>query len=80
MPLCHKINTTNRNLSIRLFGKPAPIPEPKTLKEALDKLGAPSEKKPTVVFDAGIATKENLAYLREEGYSYIVASRSRSCE
>ena len=59
---------------------PGNISEPKTLKEALNKLETPSEKKPTVVFDAGIATKENLAYLREEGYSYIVASRSRSCE
>lgn len=33
--------------------------------------------KPTVVMDAGIATADNLALLKKEGFSYIVVSRSR---
>jgi transposase len=33
--------------------------------------------KPTVVIDAGIATKDNLALLKEEGFSYLVVSRSK---
>ena len=33
--------------------------------------------KPTVVVDAGIASKDNIDLLKEEGFSYIVVSRSR---
>jgi len=33
--------------------------------------------KPTVVMDAGIATKENIALLNANGFSYIVVSRSK---
>ncbi|MGA8164216.1 MAG: hypothetical protein WB791_04225 [Waddliaceae bacterium] len=32
------------------------------------------------LLDAGIATEENLEYLRKERYKYIVASKTRSCE
>lgn len=32
---------------------------------------------PTVVLDAGIATEENIAWLREHGYHYVVVSRKR---
>jgi len=31
-----------------------------------------------VVADAGMLSEENLSYLEEEGYSYIVRSRTRS--
>jgi len=31
-----------------------------------------------IIIDAGIATEENLKYLREEGYTYIVVSRKRN--
>jgi len=34
-------------------------------------------EKPTVVIDAGIATEDNLANLKSEGFSYIVVSRSK---
>jgi transposase len=36
--------------------------------------------KPTVVLDAGIATKDNVDLLKEEGFSYIVVSRSNPDE
>jgi len=36
--------------------------------------------KPTIVMDRGIATKENINYLRENGYSYIVARREDESE
>ena len=32
-------------------------------------------KKPTVILDAGIATEENIAWLRERGYGWICVSR-----
>lgn len=56
------------------------ISEPKTLVSMLDKLNAEekSEKKRTVVVDAGIATEENLKMLRERGYDYVCVSRSRA--
>jgi len=52
--------------------------EPKTLAEMVDKLTATdSEHTPTVVLDAGIATEENIAWLVDNGYRYIVVSRRR---
>ena len=35
------------------------------------------DQKPTVVMDAGIATKDNLALIVEKGYKYICISRSK---
>ncbi len=35
---------------------------------------------PTIVMDAGIASEENVAWLQEKGYPYIVASRKRHLE
>ena len=49
--------------------------EPATLKEMLSGLGAPPGA--TVVMDAGIATEANLAWLRAQGYHYVVVSRLR---
>ena len=49
--------------------------EPATLKDMLTGLGAPSGA--TVVMDAGIATEANLAWLRAQGYHYVVVSRLR---
>ena len=52
--------------------------EPATLKQMLQRLAlAPGAVAPTVVLDAGIATEENLAWLREQGYRYLVVSRER---
>jgi transposase len=40
--------------------------------ESLNATVAPQDEKPLVVVDAGIATAENLALLREHGFSYLV--------
>ncbi len=52
--------------------------EPKTLKTMLDALTLTTEPKSSiVVLDAGIATQENLDWLKENAYHYIVVSRER---
>jgi transposase len=54
------------------------VSEPKTLETMMEHLSpAPGAVPPTVVLDAGIATEENLAWLRERGYRYLVVSRER---
>ena len=59
---------------------PGNISEPKTLEKALSEISQEKEPHPIVVVDGGIATKDNLNYLKESGYRYIVASRSRSVD
>lgn len=59
---------------------PGNISEPSTLKAVLEQLESKSNQRSVVVLDGGIATEDNLEYLRNNGYSYIVASRSKSCE
>jgi hypothetical protein len=49
--------------------------EPQTLQDMLTGLTAP--KGAAVVMDAGIATEENLAWLKANGYHYLVVSRKR---
>ena len=54
------------------------VSEPKTLEKMLGHLAlAPGAVAPTVVLDAGIATEENLAWLTEHNYRYLVVSRER---
>ena len=54
------------------------VSEPATLKQMLQRLAlAPGAAVPTVVLDAGMATEANLAWLREQGYCYLVVSRER---
>lgn len=54
------------------------ISEPKTLAQMLGKLtSGHSDKAPTVVLDAGIATEENIAWLVQNRYRYLVVSRKR---
>jgi transposase len=54
------------------------VSEPKTLEKMLGHLAPePGAVAPTVVLDAGIATEENLAWLTEQGYPYLVVSRER---
>ncbi len=36
--------------------------------------------KPTVVMDAGIATEDNIAWLRQHQYPYLIVSRKRHCQ
>lgn len=59
---------------------PGNVSEAKTLETALSRLLHHPHQKPTIVFDAGIASEENLLYLRQNGYSYIVASKRRSVD
>lgn len=55
------------------------VSEPGTLEKMLRKL-APEEASPTVVLDAGIATEENIRWLVENHYRYLVVSRKRRRE
>jgi transposase len=59
------------------------ISEPSTLREVITELEPDSKRdrslfdsKPVVVLDAGVATEENLEYLRNTGFDYICVSRS----
>ena len=54
---------------------PGNISEPKTLKSML--LSLEASKNATVVMDAGFATEENISWLKEQGYQYIVVSRKK---
>lgn len=56
------------------------ISEPSTLAATLESLSANTSAgsgKPTVVIDAGIATEENLALLKEKQYDYLCVTRSK---
>ena len=57
---------------------PGNASEPKTLAKMIKQL-TPEEHKqaPTVVLDAGIATEDNIAWLVEHHYRYVVVSRKR---
>jgi transposase len=58
---------------------PGNVSEPKSLKEAIEALSSAENLfKPTIVMDAGIATEENLQWLREHGYTYIVSARQKT--
>jgi len=53
------------------------VSEPKTLAALLARLSRSRGRSgATVVLDAGLATEENIAWLREQGYRYLVVSRS----
>lgn len=59
------------------------VTESETLAEmihGLEKDGASTGPKPTVVMDAGIATEDNIAWLREHQYPYLVVSRKKHRE
>jgi len=59
------------------------VSEPITLAEMLRDLErghAFVAQKPTVVMDAGIATEDNIAWLKEHQYPYLVVSRKRHRE
>jgi transposase len=52
------------------------VSEPSTLAEMVGKLlDADAAQAPTVVLDAGIASEDNIAWLVEHGYRYLVVSR-----
>jgi transposase len=57
------------------------ISEPGTLAGMIGKLASGfTERTPTVVLDAGIASEENIAWLVQNGYRYLVVSRKRHRE
>ncbi|MCP3888078.1 MAG: IS1634 family transposase [Desulfobulbaceae bacterium] len=59
------------------------VNEPKTLSEMIHDLeigGSFTDKKPTVVMDAGIATEDNITWLKEHHYPYLVVSRKKHRE
>ena len=57
---------------------PGNISEPATLQAAIKSLDDSSLLKPIIVLDAGIATEENLQWLRDHGYQYIVSARQKA--
>jgi transposase len=55
---------------------PGNASEPKTLEQMIKGLSIHhSLFKPTIILDAGIATKDNLTWLRRNGYTYVVSAR-----
>jgi hypothetical protein len=66
-----------RRFSVRYQVFPGNASEPTTLSLMLDGLQGknPLTVKPVVSMDAGIANAENIAWLIEQGYQYLVVSR-----
>ncbi len=54
---------------------PGNVKESSTLEGMLTRLSAPRDA--LVVMDAGVATEDNVAWLRDNGYRYLVVSRER---
>lgn len=53
--------------------------EPKTLQTMINSLDAhQSLFKPTIILDAGIATEDNITWLRQNGYTYVVSARQNA--
>jgi len=67
-------------LSSQVF--PGNASEPKTLELMLDglqeKKPCPQAIKPVIIMDAGIASQDNIDWLTERGYYYLVVSREQS--
>ena len=58
---------------------PGNVSEPGTLQKVLSSLFVPTQTKPLIVIDAGIATEENLIWLKDH-YDYIVVSRKKKMD
>lgn len=57
------------------------VSEPNTFKDMIKNLSCfESDSKPIVVMDAGIATEDNITWLKENGCNYIVVSRKKQKE
>ncbi len=54
--------------------------EPKTLKAMIEGLNKGSEQSPIIVLDAGIASQDNIDWLVDNGFQYLVVSRERHKE
>lgn len=58
---------------------PGNISEPGTLEGIVTSLAAPGQAKPLIVIDAGIATEQNILWLKDR-YDYIVVSRKKKID
>lgn len=56
---------------------PGNVAEPSTLENMINLLNIDGSNSSIIVMDAGIATEDNLKWLRTHQYSYIVSSRKR---
>jgi transposase len=57
------------------------VSEPGTLEEMVTSLSSlPLQTKPLIVMDAGIATEDNILWLKDHLYDYIVVSRKKKIE
>ena len=59
------------------------VSEPGTLSEMINDLqdsATSQDQQPTVIMDAGIATDENVSWLKDHGYNYLVVSRKKHRE
>lgn len=58
---------------------PGNVSEPSTLQQAIEALGGQDDLiKPIIVMDAGIASEDNLKWLRENKYPYIVSAKQKA--
>ena len=58
---------------------PGNISESKTLEEMIQALDRSEDLfKPIIILDAGIASEDNLSWLREKGYKYIVSAKQKA--
>ena len=55
---------------------PGNVSEPQTLQQMLTTLQ--TKKEATIIMDAGIATEDNVTWLKDNDYEYIVVSRKRN--
>ncbi len=53
------------------------VGEATTLQAAIERLDLGGEERPTVVFDSGIVSAENLQWLREQGLHWVTVARER---
>lgn len=64
--------------AIRSSILPGNASEPKTLEKMIEALHNSGDLfKPTIAMDAGIATEDNLAWLRKNRYGYVVSARQQ---
>ncbi len=57
------------------------VSEPETLERMITTLSfADVQTRPLIVMDAGIATQNNILWLKQKGYGYIVVSRKRKID
>ena len=66
----------------RLRTHPGPDDEAGTSQqgEEVKQVSVDMNRRPTIVMDAGIASEDNITWLKEQGYAYIVVSRKQHLE